>query len=256
MSNLDNDIPAEPTSGSDETTSGPTEPSTESGWEWRTKLRWFAAEYLIVVLGVLTAVALNAWWVGLQQQELETQSLREIRDALQNDHEDILINIRVHERAARSASLLREHIRAQRPYTDTLDAHFASVLTFTLSVRDEAAYETLKQRGMETISNDSVRAAISNVYGVAYPSAMGPQLFARDFFRGQQIPYYQSHFKDIRYFQSATPNNYDALVRSDEYAAMLDLLRGNHSLVVSRLRRLDEAVTALTALLEQELANR
>jgi hypothetical protein len=30
-------------------------------WDWRPKARWFAAEYLIVVLGVLTAVALNAW---------------------------------------------------------------------------------------------------------------------------------------------------------------------------------------------------
>ncbi len=28
--------------------------------DWRPKVRWFAAEYLIVVLGVLTAVALNA----------------------------------------------------------------------------------------------------------------------------------------------------------------------------------------------------
>lgn len=37
-----------------------------SRWDWRPKLRWFAAEYLIVVLGVLTAVGINAWWQGRQ----------------------------------------------------------------------------------------------------------------------------------------------------------------------------------------------
>ncbi len=38
-----------------------------SRWDWRPKLRWFAAEILIVVSGVLIALALNAWWQGTQK---------------------------------------------------------------------------------------------------------------------------------------------------------------------------------------------
>ena len=41
-------------------------------WEWRPKVRWFAAEYLIVVLGVLTAVGINAWWNEQERAAEET----------------------------------------------------------------------------------------------------------------------------------------------------------------------------------------
>ena len=45
---------------------------------WRPKVRWFAAEYLIVVLGVLTAVGINAWWQGRQDAASEETYLRQL----------------------------------------------------------------------------------------------------------------------------------------------------------------------------------
>ncbi|MEL6445933.1 MAG: hypothetical protein AAF089_06295 [Bacteroidota bacterium] len=61
----------------------PSEPSnapviTAPRWDWRPKLRWFAAEYLIVVLGVLTAVGLNAWWQGRTDRAQEQVYLRQL----------------------------------------------------------------------------------------------------------------------------------------------------------------------------------
>ena len=46
--------------------------------DWRTKLRWFAAEIVIVVAGVLIALAANAWWQGRQQDDLEAAILRSV----------------------------------------------------------------------------------------------------------------------------------------------------------------------------------
>ena len=34
--------------------------STPKRWDWRPQLRWFGAEFLVVVTGVLGALALNA----------------------------------------------------------------------------------------------------------------------------------------------------------------------------------------------------
>lgn len=47
--------------------------------DWRAKARWFAAEYLIIVLGVLSAVAVNAWWQGVQDRTAEQALLRGLR---------------------------------------------------------------------------------------------------------------------------------------------------------------------------------
>ena len=38
--------------------------TTPRRWNWKPKLRWFASEFLVVVSGVLVALALNAWWAG------------------------------------------------------------------------------------------------------------------------------------------------------------------------------------------------
>jgi hypothetical protein len=49
---------------------------------WSAKLRWFAAEYLIVVVGVLTAFALSAWWQSRQDRDRETSYLHQLASEL------------------------------------------------------------------------------------------------------------------------------------------------------------------------------
>lgn len=44
-------------------------------WDLQPKLRWFAAEFLVVVTGVLVALALNAWFQGRQNEQSEAAYL-------------------------------------------------------------------------------------------------------------------------------------------------------------------------------------
>ena len=46
--------------------------------DWRPKLRWFAAEFLVVVTGVLIALAINAWWGNRQDAARERAYLRQL----------------------------------------------------------------------------------------------------------------------------------------------------------------------------------
>lgn len=49
------------------------------GLEWRPKARWFAAEIVVVVTGVLIALAINAWWAARQQARDEQRLLSALR---------------------------------------------------------------------------------------------------------------------------------------------------------------------------------
>ena len=40
---------------------------------WRASVRWFAAEFAVVVAGILTALALQSWYTGRQERGLEVQ---------------------------------------------------------------------------------------------------------------------------------------------------------------------------------------
>lgn len=222
------------------------------------KINWRYAigELTIVVVGILIALGLNAWWSCVQDHKLETETLRELRTALSNDLVDIRSNIASHTHASNSASLLRQHVSAGSAYADSLDAHFGRVVGATFSIRDEAAYETLKLRGLDTIISDSIRIAIGRVYGVEYPRVVSYQDIATEYVLNQVIPFYNTRFRDLRLFNNATPVDYADLLTSVEFAAHLDWLVTIHSGQAAMMETLESEVETLLAFLDEELASR
>ncbi|MAQ96054.1 MAG: hypothetical protein CMM84_21335 [Rhodothermaceae bacterium] len=47
-------------------------------WDWGGAARWFGAEFLVVVTGVLVALAVGAWWQGRQDAVSEQAYLRQL----------------------------------------------------------------------------------------------------------------------------------------------------------------------------------
>ena len=223
---------------------------------WRRKLHWFAAEILVVVAGILIALALNAWWEDRQAHALETRSLRELRDALSNDLKDIRFNAGHHECAEASARRLREHMAARQPYSKALDVDFGNIIIGTYSVRDETAYDTLKQRGLDTIANTALRTGIGHLYGVSYPKILPFQQRTWDFLNTQVMPFYIARFRYIGFPGPATPVDYESLLDSTEFAAMLDLLAAIHGIHARTMRRTESEVTTLITQIDAELARR
>ena len=219
---------------------------------------WFAVaiEVLVVIVGVVVGFQVTSWGQARAARQTETQSLREVRDALARDLPDIRWNAGFHERSRDSARLLREHLRERRPYSDTLDAHFGHVLGSTYSVRDETAYETLKQRGLDTVTDDSLRVAIGRVYGVAYAGLIPNQAWLDAYVHDAEVPFYDAHFQDSRFGRTATPVDYDALLDATTYAAILDWRIQMDALLADQARELEAKVTALVARLDAELARR
>ena len=50
--------------------------------EWRLGLRWFLAEFLVVVLGILVALGLNAWWTDRLERAQEMELLMGLRSEI------------------------------------------------------------------------------------------------------------------------------------------------------------------------------
>ena len=55
------------------------EPKEAASRNWRPKLRWFAAEIAVVVVGVLIALALNAWWANRDARARALVVLQDLR---------------------------------------------------------------------------------------------------------------------------------------------------------------------------------
>lgn len=131
-------------------------------WDWRPKVRWFAAEYLIVVLGVLTAVAINTWWGERQDRSREQFYLRQLASDLHETEQAVVRTDRFmvpRERAPRR--LAQAHFLAEPPPRDSIIA-WASVAPVHLPTSPVlGTVEALVTGGdLGLIRDDALRVAI------------------------------------------------------------------------------------------------
>lgn len=145
---------------------------------WRTGLRWFASEFIVVVAGILVALGLQAWW---QERQDSTRGAEYVQQ--------VLSDVRVSERTLReSIAFDREHYSATRLLSTALYA--ADVPTRVQAVQWLQSYtgwtadprpilgnvNALIQTGeIRLVSNPEARRAI-----ISYASIMGTTWVDRD----------------------------------------------------------------------------
>lgn len=137
--------------------------------EWRSKVRWFAAEYLIVVLGVLTAVSINVWWAGRQDAAREAQAL----ERLHQESEAVVGYLR--RNIAQRDALIRSHRAAvaalepgatSEPELDTFREGVFFAFTYPALSPPRSVYDEVIGAGQfGGLSSVEVRSAISAYYG-------------------------------------------------------------------------------------------
>lgn len=62
------------------------EPETSTAKGWRPTPHWYFAEILVVVVGVIIALAANAWWEGWREDEIEREVLQAVQQELTRNH--------------------------------------------------------------------------------------------------------------------------------------------------------------------------
>ena len=131
--------------------------------DWRAKARWFGAEYLIVVLGVLTAVGINAWWSDRQDRAREDVYLRQLAVDLRETEraaDEVDAQMDLLERAPRR--LAQAYYLEDLPPRDSLATWGLYFLTYRTLRPVLGTAEALVSTGdLALVRDDSLRIAIS-----------------------------------------------------------------------------------------------
>lgn len=106
----------------------PVTPSPPARWiaslrgiEWRPSLRWFVAEFFVVVAGILTALALQSWWEGKNDRSNEQIYLRQLGDDIHQTERIIRdINYSAAEADRSGAMLVQSYRNAEQPPADSV----------------------------------------------------------------------------------------------------------------------------------------
>ena len=131
--------------------------------DWRSKSRWLGAEYLVVVLGVLTAVAINAWWGDRQDRAREEVYLRQLLADLRETEravDEVDAQMDLYEHAPRR--LAQAYYLSDLPPRDSLVAWGLRIFTYRTLRPVLGTAEALVSTGdLALVRDDSLRIAIS-----------------------------------------------------------------------------------------------
>ena len=117
-------------------------------------------EFLSIFIGVTVAFALNKWNEDRKLYHAENKILVEIKNGLELDLLDLSDNIKGHKIGIKACTYFRDLINNEQVPTDSIEHYFHFLLRDYVSVQNKSGYESLKSKGLDLVSNDSLRLEI------------------------------------------------------------------------------------------------
>ena len=137
---------------------------------WRNRIRWFAAEFLVVVTGVLVALAVQAAYQGGQDRQRERAYLQQLAAELRATGATMAAGDRFTAPGDRAGVMLLRAYRSPTP-ADSILVWLNSVGRFSFHLPVTGTAEALISSGdLRLIRSDSLRAAITSYVGNHRPN--------------------------------------------------------------------------------------
>jgi hypothetical protein len=225
-------------------------------------LTYAIGEIVLVVIGILIALQLNNWNNTRQVKKLEIKYLKEIANNLRSDSVDIQFNLEFNQIRLQAGEMVLRSLNEHEAYSDTMDRYFGNLLYTTRSVMNYSAYETLKSRGLEIISNDSLRMMLTQLYSFSYHNVI-------DFEKQddhalqytvlmpavlQKVTMLPSVNKSMA-LASATPKDFSSLKNDDDFKNAVIMNNDLRVYMLSNYSNLAQEVAACSERIRIELEN-
>ena len=121
-------------------------------------------EIILVMVGILLALKVNNWNESNKQKQEELQILKELRSDLEFTIEELDTAAYYNRLMVNDLVNIRKYINEDLPYEQKLDTAFGNLDLWSMSYIPFVAYESLKNKGIDLISNDSLKNHITKFY--------------------------------------------------------------------------------------------
>jgi len=218
---------------------------------------WYAiGEILLIFAGITLALGFSNWNEERQLRRLETMALADIAANLHANADAFNRHIKVDLEQIASCEHVLEALSQQTPWQDELATALYECRWWTSPYLNYAAYESLKSRGTELISDPELRYAILDLYEMDYAwleNDIDKTLW--NFQTAVIEPVFNRHVRAVE-SERFVPNDYRSLLGSEEFANMLhmklDYQRTSVSGQRSILDKTDKVIRLIDARLSQQ----
>lgn len=174
-------------------------------------------EVALIFFGITLAIGLDNWNTERNERHEELALLVELKSNLEKNLNILNEDTSYNEDTVASYMKLLSHIGTKQPYSDDLSTDFAKLDNWASPYLTSSAYETIKSRGLDLISDSALRQEIVNLFEVEYV------LLVNDDDRTEWINYEVSTVPlMLRHFEehsdgTVVPTDYDNLLEDQSF---------------------------------------
>ena len=225
--------------------------------------RYAIGEIVLVVIGILIALQINTWNQDRIKSAEELNILKAMKIGLEKDLSDLNFNASSMSSSMSSGKEIIYALENNLPYEDSLAYHFGNFMFPVMFLNSTSAFETLKSKGIDLISNDSLRDQIIRVYDSGYTFFIKNEKIILD--EGERglkhifpTRFQESWVYDLEkenYGRGLVPLDFEALKSDQEFIYYIKSYKNRLNILLNfhyRLR-LQKSVQSLITSLENEI---
>lgn len=126
-------------------------------------------EIILVVLGILIALSIDNWNDQQKQNRYERKMLNEIHASLEGDYERCQVALSQLNNLYNTNDSIIRFINRVPVDLKTVGEYINNTSGYMQIEFHTSAYESLKSKGLDILSDDSLRIDLSNLYDFEYP---------------------------------------------------------------------------------------
>lgn len=173
----------------------------------------------IIAFGLLMISCKNK---NTYHKELEHKVLKELRLELTQNLDDINSNIESLIISKNANEIIINNMENNTKYHDSLNYHFANLYPYLVFSPNKTTFNYLEQSGMFLISNDSIRASVSNLYGVKYGIYKSYEnIYFTEHYTNYIKPMFMEEFVTFEFYNSFKPKNYSQFIKNKAYERVM-----------------------------------
>ncbi len=210
---------------------------------------------LIIVIGLSIISCQNSEATKFESsQALEQNILKDLRFDLIQNVSDINSNIESLKISKNANEIIISSMENNIQYHDSLDYHFANLYPYLVFSPNETTFNYLKQSGLKSISNDSIRTSISNLYGVQYGIYKSYEsIYFVEHYTNYIKPMFIAEFESFGFYTSFKPRNYNQFIKNQEYKRIMSYTEDAIQSFIFMQSGLKEDVEKLISAINKEL---
>lgn len=225
--------------------------------------RKYAFEFVLVFVAVIAAFALSQWSSDRRDAHAEEKILREISRGLTKDLEDIHVNRTGHEQGLRACAFWQKVALGEAVIVDSLEMRMQTLTRDFISLQNGSGYQSLRSRGLELVTDDSLRSDIIALY--EYDMAILTKL-EESYGEMQFFALYQGLFSEVvgphlRFSEQGRPIGLDLPLGSPEadrrrFLLALHRIEANRRFALRYYELVVQRITAVQAHIDEVLTAR